>query len=110
MKKFNFSLAGFLLAVVLIFAYCSKDGEAGPQGAAGPQGPAGPAGPTGGTGTAGPAGTANVIYSNWTDTTRWRPDTVMVGSVVVDTLGYFATISAPKLTASILNTGEIKVY
>ena len=107
MKKLNLFRSCLLLAVILVFAYCSKDGDTGPQG---PAGPAGPAGPTGTQGPKGDTGTANVIYSSWTDTANWKPDTVMVGSVVTDTLGYFANISAPKLTLNILNTGEIKVY
>jgi hypothetical protein len=107
MKKFNLFRFALFLSAIIIAASCSKDGGEGPQG---PAGPAGPSGPAGAAGAQGPAGTANVIYSSWTDTAKWRPDTVMQGSVVVDTLGYFANISAPKLTASILNTGEIKVY
>jgi len=91
----------------LVFSYCSKDGEAGPQG---PAGPAGPAGPTGQTGPKGDTGTANVIYSAWITNTPWKPDTVMVGSVVTDTLGFFADINAPKLTLNMLNNGELKVY
>lgn len=110
MKKFNLFRLSLLSIVILVFTYCAKDGDTGPQG---PAGPAGPAGPTGATGTQGPkgdTGTANVIYSNWIDTAQWKPDTVMVGSVVTDTLGYFANINAPKLNLNILNTGEIKVY
>ena len=107
MKKLNLFPSSLLLAVILVFTYCSKDGDAGPQG---PAGPAGPAGPTGTQGPKGDTGTANVIYSNWIDTANWKPDTVMVGSVVTDTLGYFANINAPKLNLNVLNTGEIKVY
>ncbi|MEO7394448.1 MAG: hypothetical protein ABIU11_05850, partial [Chitinophagaceae bacterium] len=57
----------------------------------------------------GDTGVANVIYSAWIDTATWRPDTTITGSVI-DTLGYFATITAPKLDLTILNTGEMKVY
>jgi len=106
MKKLNLLLPGLLFAIALLFVHCSKDGDAGPQGPAGPAGPAG----TGIQGPKGDTGTANVIYSPWIDTTTWKPDTVMIGSVIVDTLGYFANIKAPKLTNSILNTGEMKVY
>ena len=107
MKKFNFFRSGILLVVIVVFAYCSKDegdvGPPGPAGTTGPQGPVGPAGPKGDTGT------ANVIYSQWVNTT-WLPDTIMQGSVVIDTAGYFVNINAPKLTLNMLNTGEIKVY
>jgi hypothetical protein len=116
MRKLN-TLFPFLLCVALAVTVIScekpKDGEQGPEGPAGPagatgatgaQGPAGPAGP------AGQAGTANVIYSNWAATPAWRPDTVMVGTVVVDTLGWFVNIAAPKLDADMLNKGEIKTY
>jgi len=98
-----FTLSGTLLiAVAFFFSACTKEGPAGPAGATGP---AGPAGPTGATGVAGPAGTANVIYSNWTDTVTYfllssppAPDTI-IGSLL-----------APKLTADIIDKGEIKVY
>lgn len=90
-------------------AGCSKDGDAGPAGAAGPAGPAGPAGAAGVPGTQGAPGTANVIYSAWIDTANFRPDTIMTGPVI-DTVGFFANISAPKLDLDMLNKGEIKVY
>src|SRR6266536_4301027 len=94
-----------LLVVTLIFTQCKK-GDTGP---AGPAGPAGPGGAAGAAGPAGPAGTANVIYSDWIPTT-WKPDTVKQGSVVIDTLGWYVDINAPKLDTSILNRVELKVY
>jgi hypothetical protein len=97
------------LAITVLIAACSKDGDTGPAGPAGAQGPAGSNGAAGPAGPAGPAGTANVIYSNWIDTANFRPDTIMTGAVI-DTIGYFTNISAPKLTLDILNRGEIKVY
>jgi hypothetical protein len=101
MKKLNLLLPALLISVSLLFTYCSKDGDAGPQG---PAGPAGPAGPTGPTGPQGPAGTANVIYSNWTDTVTY----FLTSATTTDTI--IGTLLAPKLTADILNKGEIKVY
>jgi len=98
-----------LIAITLIISSCAKDGSAGATGPAGPAGPQGPGGAPGVPGAAGPAGTANVIYSAWTDTTTWRPDTTMTGTKI-DTVGWFANISAPKLDTTMLNTGEIKVY
>jgi len=86
----------FLFTITLIIASCSK-GPAGETGAAGAQGPAGPAGSTGPQGV---AGTANVIYSPWLNVTFDQ---------VLDT-NWLAEIPAAKLTDSIINKGEIKVY
>jgi len=94
------------IALVVGIVSCSKEGPAGPAGATGP---AGPAGAAGSQGPAGPAGTANVIYSDWIDTTTWIADTVHNGATV-DTLGYFADFDVPALDTNILNRGEIKVY
>jgi hypothetical protein len=101
MKKFNLFCSSLLLAVILIFTSCAKDGDTGPQG---PAGPAGPAGPNGPTGPQGPAGTANVVYSNWSDVT-FAAQVPSPGDTT-----WTATITAPKLVDSILNRGEIKVY
>jgi len=90
-----------ILAISLIVGIlsCSKEGPAGPAGATGP---AGPTGAAGAQGPAGQPGTANVIYSDWTDTVTYglvaAPDTIA------------GAITAPQLTADILNNGEIKVY
>ena len=95
----------FAITIVCAVVSCSKTGPAGPTG---------PAGATGNTGTAGPAGpkgdtgVANVIYSSWLDAV-YQPDTVHNGAVV-DTVDWFVDINAPKLTTTILTTGEIKVY
>jgi hypothetical protein len=107
MRK-TFKLLPYILGMALItmIVSCGKDGPAGPAGSAGPAGPQGPSGPAG---PAGATGTANVIYSDWISTT-WLPDTVKQGSVVIDTLGWYADISAPKLDTAILNRGEIKTY
>ncbi|MDP4283492.1 MAG: hypothetical protein Q8891_03645 [Bacteroidota bacterium] len=85
-----------LLAIILITASCSKTGPAGPAGATGPAGAAGAAGATGATGT------ANVMYSPWLNDTFYQrnlPDT-----------NWYAGITANMLTASIINSGEVKVY
>ncbi len=94
-----------LVVITLFFSACSKEGPAGPAGAAGP---AGPQGPAGSQGPKGDTGTANVIYSGWLDV-AFKPDTVHTGNVI-DTVGYFADINAPKLTNTILSNGEVKVY
>lgn len=107
MKRLN-TLFPFLLCIVIAITTVSC--EKGEDGAQGPEGPAGPAGPPGAPGPAGSPGTANVIYSNWITTPEWKPDTVMEGSVVVDTLGWFVEVAAAKLDAEILNKGEIKTY
>src|SRR5215212_3526631 len=111
MKQKSYSWMFLSLIVVTLFFACKK-GDTGPAGPAGPTGPAGANGTNGAAGAQGPkgdTGVANVIYSAWTDTTTWNADTVMTGSTI-DTIGYFATITAPKLDLTILNTGEIKVY
>jgi hypothetical protein len=93
-----------LLAMVL-FNSCNKEG---PAGATGPAGPAGPSGAAGAAGPAGPAGTANVIYSAWLDV-AYAADTIHNGAVI-DTVGFVAEVTAPKITADILSKGEVKVY
>ena len=104
MKKLTMrAIAALLVSAVLAFSSCSKEGPAGATG------PAGPAGPTGATGAQGATGTANVIYSEWIDTTTWHADTVHNGAQI-DTVSYTALVSAPQLDLGILNTGVIKVY
>ena len=96
-----------LVAITFIFTQCQK-GDTGPAGPAGPAGAAGAAGPAGATGPKGDTGTANVIYSPWLDV-DYEADTIHNGAVI-DTVGFYATIAAAKLTNAILNSGEIKVY
>lgn len=98
-----------LLCVAVAFTSCKKGdkGDTGDTGPAGAQGPAGPQGPQG------EPGTANVIYSAWTDVT-YAPDTIQShptpGTTVIDTLGYYAQMDAPKIDADMLEKGEMKVY
>ncbi|WP_213087041.1 hypothetical protein [Chitinophaga agrisoli] len=100
-----------LLAVSVLYVACSKDGPAGPAGPEGPAGANGAAGPAGPAGPKGDSGTANVIYSEWLDV-AFIPDSVESTTTpgTWDTVGYHAFIDAPKLTADIVNQGEIKVY
>ncbi|WP_276482491.1 hypothetical protein [Paraflavitalea pollutisoli] len=102
-----------LLAVVtsLILISCGKDGEPGPAGPAGANGANGATGPAGPAGPQGPAGSgsSNVIYSAWLDV-AYMPDTVHTAGGKIDTVGYYATIDAPKLTLTHINQGEVKVY
>ena len=97
MKQKIISVPAILfLTIAIMFASCSK----GPAGATGAAGATGPQGPTGSTGSNGATGTANVIYSPWLNVTfEAFTDTNMI-----------ATIPAPKLSDSILNQGEVKVY
>jgi hypothetical protein len=95
---FSISCAAFL-SLVLLATSCQK-GDTGPEGPQGPAGPAGPQGPKGDTGV------ANVIYSTWLDV-LYEPIT---DSVTGDTVLFVGEIPAPKLTASIINSGDIKVY
>ena len=95
----------FFLAITVIVAGCSKDGDTGPVGPAGPPGPAGGAGVPGAQGA---PGTANVIYSAWLSV-PFKPDTFRTGGVL-DTAGFFTDIAAPKLDLAMLDKGELKVY
>ncbi len=101
------------LAIVLfaaIFVISCKKGDTGPAGPAGPAGAAGAAGAAGSAGPKGDTGTANVIYSAWLNVpfTIVTDDTTHPGTI--DTLGWQAVISAPKLTNTILSQGTVKVY
>jgi hypothetical protein len=102
--KSSLSLLASLVLITFIFTQCQK-------GDVGPAGPAGPTGSNGAPGAAGPkgdTGTANVIYSAWLDVT-YAADTIHTGAII-DTVGFYATITALKLTNAILNSGEVKVY
>ena len=69
-------------------------------------------GKTGATGPAGPKGdsaSGTVYYSDWLDVT-YKPDTVHTAGGQIDTIGYYGVINAPKLTAAMLNTADVKVY
>lgn len=99
MKKLTLqSIAALLVAVLISFSSCSKEGPVGPEGPAGPQGPQGSQGPEG------DPGSANVIYSQWTDTLTY----FLASPTTEDTI--VGQLLAPSLTEDILNTGEIKVY
>lgn len=100
-NKIYFFLFVSMVAITLLFARCKK-GDTGPAGPTGSSGTAGAQGPKGDTGT------ANVIYSAWLDVT-YTPDSFLNGNVV-DTIGYFANITAPSLSSTIISNGELKVY
>ncbi len=100
--KSSVTLLASLVAITFIFTQCQK-GDIGP---AGPAGPTGPAGPAGSTGAKGDTGTANVIYSPWLDVTY----TAEIDPNNGDTLDFVAHITANKLTQTIIDRGEIKVY
>ena len=93
----------FVVSLSLLIA-CSKEGPQGPAGTDGQTGTTGPAGPTGATGATGPTGTANVIYSTWVYAHSFSDSTVDNSLISV---GY---IDVPKLTTTILNEGDVKVY
>ncbi|HTI92602.1 MAG TPA: collagen-like protein [Puia sp.] len=94
-------LSGLFLVIFIIS--CGKQGATGPAGATGATGPAGPAGPKGDSS----AGT--VIYSDWMDV-NFLPDTIIRAGGKIDTIGYYAIISVPKLTTAMLNNSDVKVY
>ncbi len=96
-----------LFLITIVFANCEK-GDKGDPGAAGATGATGGNGATGPQGPKGDSGTANVIYSPWLDV-AFLPDTLHNGSVI-DTLGFYTDIVAPKLDSSIVAGGEMKVY
>ncbi|MBC9911416.1 collagen-like triple helix repeat-containing protein [Chitinophaga varians] len=114
MKRLMYSLSFLLLiaTAVLSISSCSKSGDPGPAGQQGPKGDKGDKGDNGAGGPTGPkgdTGTVNVIYSDWLDV-AYKPDTVHLAGGKIDTLGYYADITAPKLTTNILTKGELKVY
>jgi hypothetical protein len=109
-RKPYISLVTSLLAITLLFASCKKGdtGPAGPTGADGAPGAPGTPGAPGPQGPQGDSGTANVIYSSWLDVT-YTADTTLTGTVI-DTIGFYADITAVKLDSAILSGGDIKVY
>ncbi|UYQ91208.1 hypothetical protein MKQ68_14020 [Chitinophaga horti] len=68
---------------------CGKDGAPGPAGEDG-------------------AG-AEIIYSPWMDV-AFKPDTIHLAGGGIDTVGYFLTMPAPKLTLELLNSSDVKVF
>lgn len=82
------------LFLVMLIVSCGK------QGATGPAGPAGPKGDS---------ASGSVIYSDWLDVT-YKADTIHGPQGKIDTLGYYAVVNVPKLTATMLNTADVKVY
>ncbi|MEC3881259.1 hypothetical protein [Parapedobacter sp. 10938] len=76
-----------------------KKGDIGPQGEQGVPGDKGDTGDKGDKGDKGDTGTANVIYSDWASVTFTNSGGV-----------YSGTIEAPKLTADVLNKGDVAVY
>ncbi|MBC9931820.1 collagen-like triple helix repeat-containing protein [Chitinophaga qingshengii] len=111
MRRLMYSLPILLLmaTAVLFTTSCSKKGDAGPAGQQGQKGDKGDKGDTGAGGSKGDPGTANVIYSDWLDV-PFKPDTVHMAGGRIDTIGWYAGISAPKLSVSLLTSGEVKVY
>ena len=108
MRRLSFTFYVCLFAAsVALFVSCSKEGSAGAVGA---QGPAGSSGATGPQGPQGDTGVANVIYSDWLDVVYNPITDTTAGPTFGDTLSWTATIPAALLTATILNTGDVKVY
>ena len=114
MRKFNI-LSLILLSVIFIAVNCTKEGPEGPIGAQGAQGAAGNAGAigatggTGATGSTGATGTANVIYSNWitdADAGLWADTTITLYGTNIRR----RNITAPGITANVLNQGVVLSY
>lgn len=87
----------FVVSILLLTA-CSKEGPQGPQGDKGETGATGAIGPVGETGS------TDVIYSKWVYAHTFGDSTIDNSAIKV---GY---IDAPKLTSTMLNSGEVKVY
>lgn len=104
MKGNFFKILPLLFLVAIVFANCKK-GDTGPAGATGVNGANGSTGPQG---PKGDTGTANVIYSQWLDV-DFLPDTLHNGNVI-DTIGFYANVAAPKLDSLMISKGEMKVY
>lgn len=87
------SITALFFSLAILATSCKK-GDTGAQGEQGEQGE------TGATGSTGKTGSANVIYSGWIDASfEGYNDSTAI-----------AEIDAAKLTDSILNYGDIKVY
>lgn len=103
----------YLTLSVLLLVACSKDGDQGPVGPQGPQGVQGESGPAGSDGQDGAdgvdgvdgedgaTGTANVIFSEWIDSTF---DNNIAAS------GAGINIEAELLTQEIIDDGIVMVY
>lgn len=112
MKKTLFRKPLALISIIL-FAFaivsCSSDGADGADGAEGPKGADGAAGPAGPAGPKGDAGSGSIIYSEWLDV-AFKADTVNLAGGGVDTIGYYATVNAPKLTLDMINKADVKMF
>lgn len=99
MKKLSgYFFAACMFTFVMAVSSCGKDGAAGPAGTAGETGPKGDKGDKGDQGD---AGAANVIYSEWLNTT-YRLDS--------SSGEFFVDIPATALTADVLKTAAVRVY
>jgi len=105
MKRNHLQLFIILFAITLSLSNCGKKGDPGAQGPAGQNGAPGATGPQG---PKGDTGVTNVFYSDWLDV-AFLPDTVHNGSAI-DTVGFTADISSPKLDMDMLTKGEVKIY
>ncbi|SEM57177.1 hypothetical protein SAMN04488505_10574 [Chitinophaga rupis] len=50
-----------------------------------------------------------MIYSEWLDV-PFKPNTIHTAGGGIDTIGYFADIGVPKLTPTLVNTADVKLY
>ncbi|PSL47538.1 hypothetical protein CLV51_102395 [Chitinophaga niastensis] len=108
MKQFTRCMPYVLIiAVVVLFAACSKDGATGPAGAAGPDGKPGTTGPKGDSGV---PGSANVIYSAWLDVKYAPAQTRTNPNGTIDTVLYIATLPALKLDSVLLGNAVVNVF
>ncbi len=112
MKKVMQMIPIIAVALTTTILSCKKAGTGpigpqGEQGLQGQQGADGKDGTDGSKGDKGDAGTANVIYSDWMNTSLWIASTTSTG---VGKKTYYFDISVPKLSEEILDKGTVLVY
>ncbi|HEX7414639.1 MAG TPA: hypothetical protein VF411_11400 [Bacteroidia bacterium] len=99
MKNMKKTLAAGIVAGMLLFAGCSKDGATGPAGATGPQGT------TGTNGTNGTNGSANVSTYNLTQApNQWTSDGYGGWKALFTATGFNPTVGAVEAFFSADNT------
>ncbi|GAA4279380.1 collagen-like protein [Aquimarina mytili] len=95
---FFLKVTAVLITLLFMFSCEGEDGAIGPQGEQGLQGEQGSQGDQGAQGE---TGTANVIYSDWTDSS--------FPADIMDSSDFFV-IDAPEITDEIRNSGAVLVY
>jgi hypothetical protein len=79
-----------MAAALFLFPACGKEGPTGPEGPPG-------------------SGTSAVVYSDWIDI-KMKADTIHLSSGNIDTIGFYFTIAAPKITANVLAESDVRIF